>query len=211
MTVTNYEALAGRLQALASRWPALTHTFSFATGALYALKQAEDVSIRDRRSYEEIDRPVHISLLQQVIASIESHSEPQGSWVAGFMYNSAIMRLDACYERFLDAIVAELKKQRRLAPAVITSGLSDTEKHARQIETSLALQPPLERVLLEQNRGDVNRLKHRLFGREAADERNRTVGDVENAAAALEELLTILERSEIQASMTSAYQDLPPA
>jgi hypothetical protein len=183
----------------------------FATGALFALERAERGGVRDRRSYDEADRSAHAVLLRQVNDSIATDREPGDSWTAGFMYNSALMRLDACYERFLEAIAAELRKQGRLEAATNAKGLSDTEKRARQIEASLVLQQPFGRVGLEQNRGDVNRLKHRLFGREAVNERSRTVGDVENAASALEELLTILERPEVQASMASAYQDLPPA
>jgi hypothetical protein len=209
--MTPFQKLAERIAALATMWPALTHTFMFATGALFALEQAKRGGVRDRRSYEEQDRAAHAALLREVTEAIASLRDPRGSWVAGFMYNSAIMRLDASYERFLEAIATELKRQGRLATSVSTPGLSDTEKRARQIEASLVVQQPLARVRLEQNRGDVNRLKHRLFGREAAEERTRTVGDVENATAALEELLTILERPEVQSSLASAYKDLPPA
>ncbi len=209
--MADYSALARRIQALGAKWPALTHTFMFATGALFALERAERGGVRDRRSYDEADRSAHAVFLRQVNDSIATDREPSNSWTAGFMYNSALMRLDACYERFLEAIAAELKKQGRLEAATNAQGLSDTEKRARQIEASLVLQQPFGRVGLEQNRGDVNRLKHQLFGREAVNERSRTVGDVESAASALEELLTILERPEVQDSMASAYQDPPPA
>jgi hypothetical protein len=209
--MTDFPALARRIKTLANKWPALTHTFMFGTGALFALERAAGAGVRDRRSYEDADRAFHAARLQEVTEALATGGEPEVGWTAGFMYNSAIMRLDACYERFLEAIAAELKKQGRLAPAVDASDLSKTERCARRIERSLRLREPLGRVRLEQNRGDVNRLKHRLFGRQAVDERSRTVGDVENAAAAMAELLTILERPEVQASLASAYQDLPPA
>lgn len=209
--MTNFQKLAGRVEALATQWPALTHTFMFVAGALFALIQAERGGVRNRRSYEEQERSGHVVLLREMTQSIQSLNEPPDGWVAGLMYNSAIMRLDACYERFLEAIAAEMKNKGRLAAASSTPGLSDTERRALQLETSLAVQEPFVRTRLELNRKDVNRLKHRLFGREAADERSRTIGDVENATGALDELLTILERPEVQSSLATAYKDLPPA
>jgi hypothetical protein len=209
--MTDFQKLARRIEALASQWPALTHTFMFATGALFALVEAERGGVRDRRSYDEQDRAGHAALLREVTHSIDSPAQPPDRFIAGLMYNSAIMRLDACYERFLEAIAAELKKQSRLAAASGVQDLSDTEKRARQLEVSLAVRQSFGRSRLELNRKDVNRLKHGLFGRVAADERSRTVGDVENATAALDELLTILERPEVQGALATAYKELPPA
>jgi hypothetical protein len=210
--MTDWAKPRQRIAKLLTTWPELTHTFAFATGAIYALERADQRAMRDRRSYQDVDRLTHTQIVRDVLQALDSAQEPAESWIAGFLYNSAVMRLDACYERFLEAITRELKQRGQLAASVVSGvRLSDTEKSARQIESSFSPPISLTRVHLEQNRSDVNRLKHRLFGREAADERSRALGDVESTSAALDELLTILETPEIQHSLRGAYQGLPPA
>lgn len=146
-----------------------------------------------------------------LFAALDARQEPTATWLAGFLYNSAILRLDACYERFLEAIAAVLRSKSMLRPPAAAAGQSDTEKRARQIESSLQLGSPWVRIHLEENRRDVNRLKHKLFGREAAHARARATGDIENTRAAFDELLTILETPAVVGSLRGAYQDLPPA
>ena len=209
--MTDYPDLARRIQAIASDCPELTHTFSYAIGAVYALRQAERIGIRNRGAYEEIDRAAHMQVLQRVTEALQAEKDPENTWIGGFMYNSAIPRIDACYERFLKAIKEVVEKQGLLVRVPVRKGMSDTEKCALEIEASLKLAQPLARVYLEENRGNVNRLKHHLFGREATNERSRTIGDIERAAAALDELLAILERVEIHTCLDRAYKALPPA
>jgi len=211
--MTNWAKARQRLLKLLSTWPELTHTFAFTTGALYALEQAEKTAMRDRRAYGDIDRSTHTKVVRDVLQALDSGQKTSETWIGGFHYNSAIMRLDACYERFLKAITRELKNHGRLAPDVVAKGvnITKTERSARQIERSFSPVISLTRANLEQNRNDVNRLKHRLFGREAADERSRAVGDIQGASAALHELLTIMETPEIQDELRGAYKGLPPA
>jgi hypothetical protein len=126
------------------------------------------------------------------------------------MYNSAIMRIDACYECSLGAITSELRRIKKLAPSSKKRG-SKTEKAAQKIERPFSPAISLNRVHLELNSIDVNCLKHELFGRKAANEQTRTVGDIENAIGAIDELFTILEAPEIREKLTAAYKELPPA
>jgi hypothetical protein len=205
-----YSTLRQRLADLLTTWPELTHTFSFTAGAIYALEQAGQDALRDRRSYQECEREAHTQVLRDVLSALDSGRKVAKSWVAGFMYNSAIMRIDACYERSLRAITSELRRSKKLAPSPKERG-SKTEKAAQRIERSFSPAISLGRVHLELNSIDVNCLKHALFGRVAKNETTRAVGDVENAVGALDELFTILETPEIQQALTSAYKALPPA
>ncbi len=209
--MSDYATRRKQLAALAETWPELTHMFLFAAGALYALDAATRGDVRDRADYTEADRPAHVDMLRDLLRALDIGHEPTAIFTAGFMFNSAIMRLDACYERFLKAISEELKVRGELRPLPTTTGTSDkltyTEKLARRIELSLGL--TLSRVHLEENRRDVNRLKHALFGREVAVAQARAVRDVDNASRAFDELLTILGVPVVHQALREAYQRLP--
>lgn len=209
--MTKYSNLRQRLANLLTTWPELTHTFSFAAGAIYALEQADQGTTRDRRSYQDCERMAHTQMLRDVLNALDSEQKVANSWVAGFMYNSAIMRIDACYARSLGAITSELRRSKKLASSLKNRGSTNTEKAAQRIERSFTPSISLGRVHLEQNHVDVDSLKHKLFGREAKNEKTRTVGDMESAVAAIGELLTILETPEIRQALTAAYQGSPPA
>ena len=209
--MTDYASLARRLQALAAEWPELTRTFSYMTGALYALRQADRIGVRDSRLHEETDRAEQMNVLRRVTEAIQAGIDPDMAWFGGFMYHSVITRIDMSYERSLEVIKAELEKQGHMASVLARKGISKTENFALQIEDALKLGQPLARVHLEENRRDVNRLKHHLFGREAVNQRSKTIGDLKIAAAALQELVTILERAEIRTCLAEGYKDLPPA
>jgi len=213
--MTDWEKRTQRIDRLLASWPELTHTFGFATGALCALKGAADRGMRDRRSYAEGERAAHTQVVRDVLVALQSGHAPAQDWIAGFLYNSSLMRIAACYERFLRAVRQELKRRRPLPP-LVTHGpdgvtLSKTEAWARQIEQALEGTVSLHRSHLEQIREDVNRLKHGLFGRVAEKEHTRSIGDIEGAIAGFDELLTILETSGIQQSLREAYRGLPPA
>jgi hypothetical protein len=64
--------LRQRLIGLLTSWPELTHTFSFAAGALYALERADQGAMRDRRSYQDCDRTAHAQVLRDVLSAIDS-------------------------------------------------------------------------------------------------------------------------------------------
>jgi hypothetical protein len=94
-----------RLEALSREVPELAHTFSFMVGAVYSLREARARGHRDRADYAETDRADHLRRLHAVVAALSDDGSPQPVWIAGFYYNSAIMRIDACYERFLKAML----------------------------------------------------------------------------------------------------------
>ena len=70
---------------------------------------------------------------------------------------------------------------------------------------------PLQRDNLEWNRKEVNNLKHQLFGHRLFDAKTRPlVSDLENAFAAVDQLLGMLEQPDVLPQLSSAYRSLPP-
>jgi hypothetical protein len=192
-----------RLKVLAVDSPELAHTFSFLTGAVYALREAHARGHRDRADYGEGDRLGHLSRVETVIDAMSGDCQPEGVWVAGFYYNAAIMRIDACYERLLKAVLAasgvRLTKSGR--------SQSKTNAWASQLEKVLGLGSPIRRDHLEWARGQVNKLKHDLFGRVAA---GGHAIDVPHAEAAVSELIELMERAEIRSRLSKRFAGLPP-
>jgi hypothetical protein len=165
---------------------------------------------KKRADYDDADGSQHFDELLSTIDIIQKGNLPNNRWMAGFYYNAAIMRIDACYERFLVAMpkvpTASRSNQAGQRQDSKTNGL------ALQVEAYLELQSPyFERHKLETNRKEVNNLKHSLFGQLAADAKNRQADDLENAKGAVDELLKIIEYKKILAILKSQYADLPPA
>jgi hypothetical protein len=195
---------------LSSEFPQLTHTFNFMLGAVRSLREAQALGHRSRARYDEKDRRQHLKQLHRAINAVAQGDTPPSVWVAGFYYNSAIMRIDACHERFLkamlEAVGVEAKSVRK------TRGETDTDALARRLQQSLGLQSPLVRQHLESVRREVNRLKHELFGQEPRHARTRLeVSDIANAEAAIGELLTLMEDDPIRRRLAGRFSGAPPA
>ena len=200
--------LLSRLKTLATAIRGLSHTFRFIVGAVYALREARALGHRDRVDYGEDDRNKHLSQLLAVINALDAGLLLDPTWKAGFYYNAAIMRIDACYERFLKAVeeaAAAGHAQRRADEA-------ETEALARHAETALRLGSPLVRDHLRCVRKEVNKLKHVLYGQQPQHAGERVeASDVNNALKAVAELVSMMERPEIKALLATRFGAPPPA
>jgi hypothetical protein len=194
------------LEALAREIPELTHTFNFLLGAVYSLREACARGYRDRADYAETDRSDHLSRLHTVVAALLADAPLEPVWIAGFYYNAAIMRIDACYERLLKAML----EAAHVKPAgKAKRRQSKTDLWASQLERQLSLHPPITRYHLEWARTEVNKLKHDLYGRIPATAVDQRI-DMPNAEAAVNELIGLMERSDIRSLLCKRFTDLPP-
>jgi hypothetical protein len=200
--------LLERVKKLSKACPKLSHTFRFLTSAILALHKSETLGHKNRAEYAEADRVEHNKELLSTIDDLQRGILPNDRWMAGFYYNAAVMRIDACYERLLKAM-----------PKRSTGDVSNPSRHesktnrlARGVETYFGLRyPHFARQKLEANRDEVNNLKHGLFGQPVADAKSRGTGDIENAKAAVDELLEMMEHGQVLAMLESRYaRDAPP-
>ena len=205
--MTELDDLLKRMKVLSSEFPQLTHTFNFMLGAVYSLREACGRDHRSRYTYDETDRPKHLRRLHEAIDAVAVGALPEPGWIAGFFYNAAIMRIDSCYERFLKAIIkaagAKLKEPTKSESAI--------DVWAKQLEDELNLDPKLTRQHLKSVRDEVNNLKHKLYGHQPSkimvrEEKN----DLINATAALNDLVALMERSEIRPLFAYKFANLPP-
>lgn len=199
--------LLKRVKALSSEFPKLTHTFNFMVGAVYSLREAHGQGHRDRATYDETDRTEHLRRLHEAIDAVAADATPEPVWIAGFYYNAAVMRIDACHERLLKAMLEAAGVQ----PEKAKGGEAETEAWAKQLETTLRLDPPLARQHLALVRKEVNKLKHKLYGQELSHALGRPEqNDLVNATAAINELVALMERPEIRSRLTESFAELPP-
>ena len=104
-TIKTPAQFAERIKILSKLARRLAHEFRFLTGALFALEKAEKLKHKARASYAESDCQHHIDDLEEVLTAIaEGKEEPPKQWLAGFYYNSGIMRIVAVYERLKKAV-----------------------------------------------------------------------------------------------------------
>ena len=200
-------ALLKRLNMLSRECPGLTHTFNFIVGAVYSLRKARRFGHRDRVTYGDTDPSGHVSRLSDAIDAVAVGAIPEPVWIAGFYYNAAIMRIDACYERLLRAMLAAAG----VKPEKVTEDQPWTDTMAGQLERTLNLDPPLAREHLTWARKEVNNLKHKLFGQEPSHALKRPEpSDLTNAIAAIDELLAAMERQEIRLQLASHFAATPP-
>lgn len=199
--------LLKRVKTLSSEFPNLAHTFSFMIGAVYLLREAQEKGHRHRATYDEADRTEHLRRLHETIDAVAADETPEPVWIAGLHYNAAIMRIDACHERFLKAMLeaGDVKPQKP------EKGEAEIEAWAKQLERTLGLDPPLARQHLALVRQEVNKLKHKLYGQEPSHALARPEqNDLINAAAAIDELVAFMERPEIRLALTERFAELPP-
>lgn len=205
--MSDESVLLKRLNGLSSECPGLTHTFNFIVGAVYSLHEARGLGHRDRVTYGDTDPSEHVHRLKEAIDAVAVGATPAPVWIAGFYYNAAIMRIDACYERFLKAMLEAAGVKPEKAPR----DQSESDAMAGQLERTLSLDPPLAREHLTWARKEVNNLKHKLFGQEPSHALKRPEpSDLTNAIAAIDELLAAMERREIRPRLASRFAAPPP-
>jgi hypothetical protein len=135
--------LASRVAYLIRREPDLSDTLDFAIGAIYALLKAIEFGYVDRTK----------ALSPNYWTSLATRAENMGRgtlpgrdhWVAGFYFNSALMRISAVYERTAKKLSG---RQRGDVPHLL-----------RLIDPPFVNNPQLEKVRIE-----VNNLKHEECG-----------------------------------------------
>ena len=200
------QTLADPLKELSKAFPELTHTFNFLLGAIISLQEARSLDHKNRAEYGASDQRQHLVRFLQAVDDFESGGKPTSIWMAGFYYNSAIMRIDACHERFLKAMLKAAGV--KIDSIQIGPGETKTDAYARELERSLTL-PPFTRQHLASTRQEVNRLKHRLFGQESQHAKDRQEDDIANAEASIIELLAMIEHSAIQPLLAATFPGDP--
>ena len=176
---TNYgkrlRRLSRRLAKLLRDVPALNDELDFAVGAVYAFMRARELGYQDRKftlPSEYWDAP-----LRRAENMGLGKLRRKGKWAAGFYFNSALMRIDAGYDRILK-VVTEKKKGKT---------------PARVREINKMLKTPFRNDNLKKVNREVISLKHDPTG--IADGRKVIF---EEAMFALEELISLVETKEIR-------------
>lgn len=100
---------------LCSDVPSLAHTWRFGLGEVYALAVGLPQH-KERGTYTVHDAPQHVAQCVDVTEQLRSGQLVDPVWLSGFHFNSALMRIDAFYERSLRSLVPECQNSH---PAVI--------------------------------------------------------------------------------------------
>jgi hypothetical protein len=177
------------IQCLIHDVPDLIHTWRFLIGSVYALQQRVRIGTSDE-SKPPISDNAFIDRTNVLLNQILTGGQVEREWEAGFWYNAAVIRIDACYERIFRALLSE-----NLPPA--ENDPQEKVRGARKLWEALQNKAGFTLVLpyayLNSNwkvlRDEVNSIKHWRFGA------SRTVRmDTERTVRALEELLEILNK-----------------
>jgi hypothetical protein len=157
--------------------PDLAHTWRFAVGAIYALLQRVRIgkSDEDQITSDQSFVPRTTDLFN----ALRDNNFPEPEWLAGLWYNTAVMRLDALYERCVRALLLnkEYAKAEKLYKKLLVA-LPSAKIH---------LGKSYNEALWSQVRDEVNGLKHYTFGARA-----KSRMETERTAKALEQLLRFL-------------------
>ena len=151
------------------------HLWRMIAGAVFAVKKYNDL----KSTWPKSDQTNEFYKAEalEVLTSIQANTEPPGSWLRGFYYNAAVMRLDAAWERSI-RIILSYSRQRDGAPELY--------KRLRKIESHL---PKYNKSQFRLIRDEVNALKHAKHG---AAEQIRERPEILDGA--LEDLLTLLDK-----------------
>jgi hypothetical protein len=104
LSVVVHEIIKGRAD-----FPELVHFWRFLTGVVYSLDQYWKMSSCYYSFMKNSDEQEYIQETDNVLTSILNNKPPTASWLRGFYYNAALMRLDAAYERFFKAYLGKQK------------------------------------------------------------------------------------------------------
>ena len=106
ITIEDIHEFLNSIKNLIDEVPALIHTWRFAVGAVYAMREYQ-------RLFLQSSPPVNLSeecYIEETITmlhEIRNNNQPAGNWLRGFFYNAAVMRTDAFFERVFKAILNE--------------------------------------------------------------------------------------------------------
>jgi hypothetical protein len=140
-------------------------------GVIYSLVFANRGGFTDRTN-----KPIEVSVLKTRAQQLATgHVRMTGTWMAGYHFNSALIRTSAVYHRALKTINNQNATLKTLVPLTKAAYTKTTGKN-------------WEDTNLELVRGQVNNLKHDADG----TYHTRQV-TYEQAVTAAEELLTVIE------------------
>lgn len=149
--------------------PELVHCWRFLTGVVYALNQYYQITNR-YPSTKDADENEYIQETDDVLSSILDNQPPKESWLKGFYYNAALMRLDAAYERifkaYLDGNLIN-KEERKCTSCGKGKDKIDGPYMYEKIRddfSSLFLEKEYQESNFGKVRGEVNSLKHYVGG-----------------------------------------------
>lgn len=95
--IVTIQALAARLLKLTPRDANQVALVGFMAGALYALERAVELGFHDGRM--KLDLAIERAEQRQTLKALELATVPGNPWLAGFYFDSAILRLSALNER----------------------------------------------------------------------------------------------------------------
>lgn len=85
------------LQKILDSYPALIHSWRFAAGSVYALRNY--YVAMERAPQPRGNESDYIPKTRLLITALLENQPPDSDWERGFWFNSAIMRIDALWER----------------------------------------------------------------------------------------------------------------
>jgi len=173
--------LAQELDGLPDR-EAITDVFDYLAGAIYSLKKCEDFKFWSRSGQRLTNYKKKVC---QYLAEIPQGKAPNQYWISGYFFNSAMLRIAACYDRVPKLILKKGKlKGKENAHLLMASVFGNGSRYAKWTAVYQ----------------EVNSLKHDASG--LASGRHVAKDDV---MAALTEVVSLLE--EKQKDIASAYDD----
>jgi hypothetical protein len=205
------ELLIG-FEQLVLEFPYLIHCFRIGLGAVYALKQARKHRHRERRTWRQADVSKLLPETLLMINQIRSDTA-EGTWLAGFYFNAALMRIDAFYERSLRCLITECQDENQTIPELKGKNGkkakdASADELAKVIRRRFLRYPGVadfERSSLGQVRREVIRLKHFCLGQPPENSVTQEV-----AARALKDLLVLLHCKPIQEFLRVTYGGKAP-
>lgn len=205
------ESLIEKISSLCTDVPRLAHMWRFGLGAVYAL--SECLHHKERGTYAPGDAHGHVAQCVDVAAQLLSRQPVDKIWISGFLFNSALMRIDAFYERSLRSLILESQRDTPIVKPELGSKLVKKPhflgeyKLAQIVDARLLNHAPFKREKLRAVHEEVIRLKHDVEGQLVSG--SITVAD---ATEALSEVLNLLLTTEILNFLKSRYPcPEPPA
>jgi hypothetical protein len=166
--------------------PDLIHTWRFLIGAVYALQYRIQMGTSDESnspsSHLDFVKPTE-TLLKKILTGGKINLK----WRAGFWYNAAVMRIDACYERIFRVMLSEDSNNKNLRNANAKELWNALQEKLKNEGFKNILPCGFQDSEWKKLRTEVNSLKHHYFGAPQAI-RMKT----ERTLLALEELLRII-------------------
>ena len=157
------------------------HLGRFIGGVVYALQQYEHLAIATPKEIQSDE--FYQNEFMGLLRALQGGLAPPSNWLRGFLYNAALMRLDAAWERSLLVVLRDTSKK---------ANGPELYKKLCQSEPTL---PDYDNSIFKQVRRELNALKHKAEG---------PSGDIREEPAilrtGLEDLLSLVKRRVISAA-----------